>query len=217
MLTTLNFTSFAASGPLPSTHIPSNLSFRASSISPFSANLHSQIVSCGNDNGNGDEDLRVRWILNDGVVPLDGVRGCGRDKDGWCPLDTFVTSTRDNLRSIDWAHDCCEYLVVRAGPCVCVCFALCFSCHSSMYIPLARSLRLALVKPRQQLARTRPAGRPVTQPRARIYAQALDGVYRLCTHAAGSSERANSLFRGTCLLSKRDDEKKRATWLTFFA
>ncbi|GAA5904240.1 hypothetical protein JCM8208_006814 [Rhodotorula glutinis] len=104
VITTLGFSSFARSGPLPSDRIPDDLSFVTSSISPFAANLHSQVLSCPVDGG--DSERLVRWILNDGVVPLDVIEGCGEHRDGMCRLDTFVAATQRRLASIDWAHDC---------------------------------------------------------------------------------------------------------------
>ncbi|KAI5475288.1 phytase [Pseudohyphozyma bogoriensis] len=107
VITTLNFTGFAAGGALPSTHIPPDRSFDASRIAPFAANLQAQILSCSSTS---DVDplagKSVRWILNDGVVPLDGVEGCGSSSDGLCDLATFVDSIRRRTSSIDWAYDC---------------------------------------------------------------------------------------------------------------
>ncbi|BGP43558.1 hypothetical protein JCM10449v2_007599 [Rhodotorula kratochvilovae] len=104
----LGFTSFARSGPLPTDHIPSDLSFVASSIAPFAANLHSQVLSCPASPlvPRGKSDRFVRWILNDGVVPLDGIAGCETNDDGLCHLDAFVAATQERLQSIDWAYDC---------------------------------------------------------------------------------------------------------------
>ncbi|GAA5820941.1 hypothetical protein JCM11251_001886 [Rhodosporidiobolus azoricus] len=108
VITTLNFSSFARSGPLPSTHIPTDLSFVTSSISPFAANLHSQLLSCPSSplTPKGKEPRFVRWILNDGVVPLDNIPGCATNDEGLCHLDAFVAATQENLKSIDWAYDC---------------------------------------------------------------------------------------------------------------
>ncbi|GAA5972872.1 hypothetical protein JCM11641_003982 [Rhodosporidiobolus odoratus] len=108
VLTTLNFTSFSRSGPLPTDHIPSDLSFVTSSISPFAANLHSQVLSCPSSplTPSGKEPRFVRWILNDGLIPLDNLPGCATNDDGLCHLDAFVAATKQNLESIDWAYDC---------------------------------------------------------------------------------------------------------------
>ncbi|KAM0790434.1 hypothetical protein ACM66B_003313 [Microbotryomycetes sp. NB124-2] len=115
VITTLRFSSLAATGPLPSDHIPANLSFVTSKISPFAANLHSQIVSCTYSHSSPPR-RRVRWILNDGVVPLDHIKGCGSSDQGWCDLDTFVSSTRKFLSEIDWAYDCLEPYMLGSDP-----------------------------------------------------------------------------------------------------
>lgn len=99
VLSTLNFNSFA--GALPSTHIPEKQNFIVSHISPFAANLHAQMLTCG-----AKKEKKVRWLLNDGVVPLDGVKGCGTDKDGLCSLETFIASTKESVSHIDWNFDC---------------------------------------------------------------------------------------------------------------
>lgn len=48
----------------------------------------------------------VRWLLNDGVVPLGHIEGCG--SDGSCDLGVFVRATAKRANSIDWAYDCRE-------------------------------------------------------------------------------------------------------------
>lgn len=86
-----------------------------SKISPFAANLHAQILSCPTPSTSepaSSPDKKkhtkyVRWILNDGVVPLDqSVEGCGKNKDGMCALDVFVAGTQKRASEIDWAYDC---------------------------------------------------------------------------------------------------------------
>lgn len=42
VLTALNLTNFAASGPLPADHIPPNRSFKVSHLAPFATNVHFQ-------------------------------------------------------------------------------------------------------------------------------------------------------------------------------
>ncbi|GAA6037522.1 hypothetical protein JCM8097_008236 [Rhodosporidiobolus ruineniae] len=118
VITTLNFTSFARSGPLPSTHIPANLSFVTSAISPFAANLHSQVLSCPSSPlvPQGKDSRFVRWILNDGVVPLDHIEGCATNDDGLCHLEAFVTATRKNVQSVDFDYDCLADYPLPAEP-----------------------------------------------------------------------------------------------------
>lgn len=111
VITSLNFSSFTKTGPLPSTHIPKNRSFNTADISPFASNLQAQIITCPSRWTSSPDDARfdhkfVRWILNDGIVPLDGIEGCGEDEEGLCDLETFVRSTNEFANSIDWARDC---------------------------------------------------------------------------------------------------------------
>jgi hypothetical protein len=107
VIVSLGFSSFARSGPLPTDHIPRNLSFVTSSISPFAANLHSQVLSCPDSPlAKPGRSRFVRWILNDGVVPLDSIDGCVSNDDGMCELHTFVRATQRRLEEIDWAYDC---------------------------------------------------------------------------------------------------------------
>ncbi|KAF7341312.1 Acid phosphatase [Mycena venus] len=42
----MNFTSLAATGPLPGTHIPTNRSYIVNQISPFGSNMVGQVLSC---------------------------------------------------------------------------------------------------------------------------------------------------------------------------
>ncbi|GEM11073.1 phytase [Rhodotorula toruloides] len=107
VIVSLGFSSFARSAPLPTDHIPHDLSFVTSSISPFAANLHSQVLSCPDSRLAKPGGSRfVRWILNDGVVPLDGIDGCVVNDEGLCELNAFVEATQRRLKDIDWAYDC---------------------------------------------------------------------------------------------------------------
>ncbi|EJD02001.1 phosphoglycerate mutase-like protein [Fomitiporia mediterranea MF3/22] len=111
ILTALNLTSFAAIGPLPADHIPTNRSFIASQLAPFAANMQFQLLECiGMD---GDQ---IRIILNDGVVPLTGIRGCPDQKDGMCPVDTFVRAQREIIQEVDWIYECHGDWTVPPGP-----------------------------------------------------------------------------------------------------
>ena len=50
----------------------------------------------------------MRWILNDGVVPLTGISACAKfpNKDGLCPLDSFITGMKDLVATENWDEDC---------------------------------------------------------------------------------------------------------------
>lgn len=102
IIVALNFTSFAAGGPLPTDHIPRDQTFIVNQISPFSSNLVGQVISCPA----GNEPTHIRFILNDGVVPLTGIKGCKADKNGLCELGPFITAMRERIGEIDWAFDC---------------------------------------------------------------------------------------------------------------
>jgi hypothetical protein len=101
IITALNLTSFAVTGPLPADHIPPNRSFRVSELAPFATNIQFQLLSCGSV-----PNPQIRVIINDGVAPLTGVKGCPEQKDGMCPVDTFVEAQKEIIRSTDWIHDC---------------------------------------------------------------------------------------------------------------
>ncbi|KAI0044628.1 phosphoglycerate mutase-like protein [Auriscalpium vulgare] len=98
----LNLTSLASSGPLPVDHIPSKRQWVISNIAPFAANLVAQVLSCPAS----DTPTHVRWILNDAVVPLTGVKGCKADKNGLCPLATYIKGTQARIDEIDFQFDC---------------------------------------------------------------------------------------------------------------
>ena len=49
---------------------------------------------------------QIRVIINDGVVPLTGLRGCHEQKDGMCPLDTFVAAQKEIIQNTDWDYAC---------------------------------------------------------------------------------------------------------------
>ncbi|KAL0951349.1 hypothetical protein HGRIS_008053 [Hohenbuehelia grisea] len=101
--TAMNFTSFTAGGPLPTDHIPVNQTYSANKLSPFAANLVGQVVACGEDR---NTPSHIRWILNDGVVPLTGIRGCAADKDGLCSLPEFINGMRERIKEVDYRFDC---------------------------------------------------------------------------------------------------------------
>ncbi|EIN13824.1 phosphoglycerate mutase-like protein [Punctularia strigosozonata HHB-11173 SS5] len=103
ILTALNLTTLAANGPLPADHIPSNRSFKVSHLAPFATNVQFQLLSCDSDALPGDQ---IRVIVNDGVVPLTGIRGCPQQKDGMCPVDAFVAAQKEIIAEADWAWGC---------------------------------------------------------------------------------------------------------------
>ena len=51
-------------------------------------------------------DPQIRIIINDGVVPLTGIRGCPTQKDGMCPVSTFVEAQKEIIKETDWVYEC---------------------------------------------------------------------------------------------------------------
>lgn len=85
-----------------------NTTFHLNQITPFGARLISEIWTCPSDHKsftdldpvlyenpdlssqNGTTDY-IRFVLNDAPVPLDGLVGCEGVKDGFCPVQKFLT------------------------------------------------------------------------------------------------------------------------------
>ncbi|KAJ7265461.1 histidine phosphatase superfamily [Mycena haematopus] len=91
VLAALNLTTLAAEGPLPTDHIPKKRSFRVSELAPFATNVQFQLLECTSLPG-----PQIRIIVNDGVVPLTGIEGCGAQKDG----------CRKIIGATDWEWAC---------------------------------------------------------------------------------------------------------------
>ncbi|KAI0719060.1 phosphoglycerate mutase-like protein [Cerioporus squamosus] len=111
VITALNLTNFAEGGPLPADHIPEHRAFKSSHLAPFATNVQFQLLSCSST-----PDPQIRIIINDGVVPLTGIRGCPADADGKCPLPTFVAAQREIIANTDWQWACHGDWSVPAGP-----------------------------------------------------------------------------------------------------
>jgi hypothetical protein len=68
-------------------------------ICPFATNLQFQVMKCS-------ETRYIRLILNDAVVPLTGLKGCGEDEDGLCALDTFVEALGEIVAETNFGEVC---------------------------------------------------------------------------------------------------------------
>ncbi|KAH9927417.1 phosphoglycerate mutase-like protein [Epithele typhae] len=101
VITALNLSNFAADGPLPFDHIPPNRAFKSSHLAPFATNIQFQLLSC-----ESLPDPQIRVIINDGVAPLTGIRGCPEDADGKCPVPAFVAAQREIVADTDWNWAC---------------------------------------------------------------------------------------------------------------
>ncbi|KAA1474843.1 phosphoglycerate mutase-like protein [Dentipellis sp. KUC8613] len=112
IITALNLTTFAETGPLPTDHIPADRSFRVSQLAPFSTNVQFQLLSC---NAQGENDEHIRIIINDAVAPLTGIDGCPSDSEGKCPVSTFVAAQKKIIQKTDWNWACYGDWEVPAG------------------------------------------------------------------------------------------------------
>ena len=59
------------------------------------------VLSC-----NSVPDPQIRVIINDGVVPLTGIKGCPEQRDGMCPVAAFVEAQKEIIQATDWTHSC---------------------------------------------------------------------------------------------------------------
>ena len=76
-------------------------------ISPFGSNLIGQVLSCPASKKNSTLVPYIRWILNDGAVPLTGIKHCETpNKDGLCLLDNFVAGMVERIAEVNVAYDC---------------------------------------------------------------------------------------------------------------
>ncbi|TFK36825.1 histidine phosphatase superfamily [Crucibulum laeve] len=98
----MNFTSMAANGPLPTDHIPKDQTYFVNQIAPFASNLVGQVLSCPASG----KPTHIRWVLNDAVLPLTGIKGCKQNKDGLCELPTFIDAMKQRIQEVDFAFDC---------------------------------------------------------------------------------------------------------------
>ncbi|KXN87322.1 3-phytase A [Leucoagaricus sp. SymC.cos] len=106
----MNFTNFIKCGPLPTDRIPalnffSRKSYKMDEVMPFAANLVGQVLSCPASASN-NTPTHIRWILNDGVLPLTGIKGCEKDKDGLCEISAFIDGMKQRIEEIDHAFGC---------------------------------------------------------------------------------------------------------------
>lgn len=107
IITALNFTTMAANGPLPWDRIPVGQTYHVQDIAAYSSNLVGQVLSCPASEKSKEKQKYIRFLLNDGGVPLTGISHCETpNKDGLCLLDNFVQGMRERIAEIDYAYDC---------------------------------------------------------------------------------------------------------------
>lgn len=107
IITALNFTTLAANGPLPYDHIPVGHTYHVQDIAPFSSNLVTQVMSCPSTSNSATTESYIRFLLNDGAVPLTGVAHCETpNKDGLCLLSNFIQGMQERIAQVDFTYDC---------------------------------------------------------------------------------------------------------------
>ncbi|PVG01496.1 phosphoglycerate mutase-like protein [Serendipita vermifera] len=105
ILTALNLTALAKDGPPSFKKMKRNRTWLTSRIAPFAANVQFQLLECS-DPSLASSSTQIRIILNDGVVSMTGVEGCPEQKDGMCPLDTFIAAQKKLVEGSDWDWTC---------------------------------------------------------------------------------------------------------------
>ncbi|TFY63429.1 hypothetical protein EVJ58_g3259 [Rhodofomes roseus] len=114
IITALNFTTLAANGPLPIDRIPAYQTYHVHDIAPFTSNLVAQVVSCPAsvsptaETGSAKKSASyIRFLLNDGVVPLTGISHCETpDSNGLCLLDNFIEGMLERIEEVNFVYDC---------------------------------------------------------------------------------------------------------------
>ncbi|EED80595.1 predicted protein [Postia placenta Mad-698-R] len=106
--TAMNFTTMAAGGPLPVDHIPLDNTYHVQYIAPFASHMEGQVMTCPTSSApSAPKETYIRFVLNDGVVPLTGIAHCATpNKDGLCRLDDFVAGMKQRIEEVDFLYDC---------------------------------------------------------------------------------------------------------------
>ncbi|KAG8816269.1 hypothetical protein FRC17_000379 [Serendipita sp. 399] len=104
VITALNLTTLARDGSPSPDKMRRERTWVSSRIAPFASNMHIQLLSCSDPQL--EHDTQIRIILNDGVVALTGVEGCPHQKDGMCPLSTFIETQTKLVEGSDWDWTC---------------------------------------------------------------------------------------------------------------
>lgn len=123
----MNFTTMAAGGPLPVDHIPLDnvricraillakhtehrlvQTYHVQYIAPFASHMEGQVMTCPTSSApSAPKETYIRFVLNDGVVPLTGIAHCATpNKDGLCRLDDFVAGMKQRIEEVDFLYDC---------------------------------------------------------------------------------------------------------------
>lgn len=95
--------------PVPTSVIPPLPLFVAFSHA-FLCITNGLVLACAQE-----PEPQIRIIINDGVAPLTGIRGCPEQKDGMCPLPTFIEAQKEIIAKADWTWACHGDWEVPAG------------------------------------------------------------------------------------------------------
>lgn len=65
-------------------------------------------MTCPTSNStSASRDKYIRFVLNDGVVPLTGIAHCATpNKDGLCLFDNFVAGMKQRIEEVNFQYDC---------------------------------------------------------------------------------------------------------------
>jgi hypothetical protein len=77
------------------------VSFLSNHSPALSSLLLFPVLSCSHK-----DEPQIRVIINDGVTPLTGIRGCKKDRDGMCDLAAFIKSQQQIVEETDWDWGC---------------------------------------------------------------------------------------------------------------
>ncbi|KZS96658.1 phosphoglycerate mutase-like protein [Sistotremastrum niveocremeum HHB9708] len=113
IITALNLTNFASSGPLPSDRIVHDRAWVTSRIAPFATNVQFQLLECTRPDVPPTPQIRI--IINDAPTPLTGIANCPSQVDGMCPLSTFVESQKELIGGTSWEWACRGDWTVEGG------------------------------------------------------------------------------------------------------
>ncbi|PYI05611.1 putative acid phosphatase [Aspergillus sclerotiicarbonarius CBS 121057] len=120
-----NFGPNGMPGNITGSEVPLNRTFKLNEIAPFGARLVTEVWKCPApvaEKGFGElgavvyenPDLSqvngtkefVRWVLNEMPVPVQGVVGCEGAKNGFCPLEGFLSGVPSMYKKAQYEKAC---------------------------------------------------------------------------------------------------------------
>jgi len=103
-------------------HAPSNRTFSLSEMTPFGARFFSEIWTCPRDtsfeeldpilyenpllNSTSHTTDYIRFVLNNAPLPLDGLVGCEKAKNGFCPVEKFLKAVPSMKKKAMYQEAC---------------------------------------------------------------------------------------------------------------